>query len=38
MISLRTGKARRWKRMIDEDEDTEDEDWDEEEDFEEEDW
>ena len=38
MFSLRTRKARKWKRMIDEDEDSEDEDWDEEEDFEEEDW
>jgi hypothetical protein len=28
----------RWKRMIDEDEDSEDEEWDEEEDFEEEEW
>jgi hypothetical protein len=36
MISLRIRKARRWKRMIDEDEDSEDKD--EEEDFEEEDW
>jgi len=35
MFSLRTGKARKWKRMIDEDEDSEDKD--EEEDFEEED-
>jgi hypothetical protein len=35
MFSLRTRKARKWKRMIDEDEDSEDED--EEEDFEEED-
>jgi hypothetical protein len=35
MFSLRTRKARRWKRMIDEDEDSEDKD--EEEDFEEED-
>jgi hypothetical protein len=34
MFSLRTRKARKWKRMIDEDEDSEDED--EEEDFEEE--
>jgi len=36
MFSLRTRKARRWKRMIDEDEDSEDKD-EEEEDFEEED-
>jgi hypothetical protein len=35
MFSLCTRKARKWKRMIDEDEDSEDED--EEEDFEEED-
>jgi hypothetical protein len=35
MFLLRTRKARKWKRMIDEDEDSEDED--EEEDFEEED-
>jgi len=35
MLSLRTRKARKWKRMIDEDEDSEDKD--EEEDFEEED-
>jgi hypothetical protein len=35
MFSLRTRKARKWKRMIDEDEDSEDKD--EEEDFEEED-
>jgi len=38
MISLRTRKARRWNRMIDDDEDSEDEDWDEEDDFEEENW
>lgn len=35
MFSLRTRKARKWKRMIGEDEDSEDKD--EEEDFEEED-
>jgi len=35
MFSLRTRKARKWKRMIDEDEDSDDKD--EEEDFEEED-
>jgi hypothetical protein len=30
--------VRRWKTVIDEDEDAEEEDWDEEEDFEEEEW
>jgi hypothetical protein len=38
MFSLCTRKVWRWKRMTDEDEDTEDEEWDEEEDFEEEEW
>jgi hypothetical protein len=38
MFSLRTRKVWRWNRMIDEEEDSEDEEWDEEEDFEEEEW
>jgi|YelNatPaOPRAMG01_1025707.scaffolds.fasta_scaffold971555_1 hypothetical protein len=38
MSSLRTEKMWRWNMMIDEEEDSEDEEWDEEEDFEEEEW
>jgi hypothetical protein len=38
MIWLCHWYARRWKTMVDEEEDAEEEDWDEEEDFEEEEW